>query len=204
VGDGARAILVRHWHICVSCRHPFCMTGSTRWCVVAIIVVSGLAQNSVAAQAQRRGAEIGVAPLLRNRARLGVTSIARKDSPRENVVGIRALSAIGGVLVGTAGGAYIGSQFRDCNCDDPGVQEAIEGFLIGGVAGAALGAALPDLNSVCPFKERIGRSLVGALAGGILGATAGRGTIATIFTAPLGGAGGALASLGRCWKSSGL
>jgi len=94
--------------------------------------------------------------------------------------------------LGWIAGAYIvGSASYEirphhCQCDDPGLAELIQGAVVGGALGAALGAAGPDLGTQCSLKTRIGRSLVGAIAGtaiGLLPYTEGAGVITVpVFT----------------------
>lgn len=132
---------------------------------------------------------------------------ARADTmigPRRNAGATRLFGSVGGSLLGLVAGAYIGSQLpaHDCGCDDPGLDELIYGGLAGITLGAALGAAAPDLRSVCSFKTRVGRSLIGSTLFAV-GAfvISGVRDEAILIAVPAGAVGGSLAALGRCWKS---
>jgi hypothetical protein len=107
---------------------------------------------------------------------------------------------VGFVVGGTVGYRVLS---HDCGgCDDPGLDAFIYGTLVGVPVGAALGAAAPQLGSVCSFGERTGRALLGAVAGGAVGLVAGAMTEgAVLITFPVLSIGGALGSLGRCWKA---
>ena len=118
---------------------------------------------------------------------------------------IRLLTAAAGTFVGFFVGATVGYQVlsHDCGgCDDPGLDALIYGALVGMPVGAALGAAAPRLGSVCAFRERTGRALLGAFGGGAVGLVAGFATEgAGIITIPVFSIAGALGSLGRCCKA---
>jgi hypothetical protein len=123
-----------------------------------------------------------------------------------NTPAARLLTAVSGALAGIVVGGTAGYRLlphHDCGCDDPGLDELVYGALVGSSIGAALGAAAPGLGSVCFFRERIGRTLLGAGAAGTFGFIVGGGLSksgASLITVPIFSVGGALGSLGRCWK----
>lgn len=136
---------------------------------------------------------------------IGIASPILASQPSRSTVAIRLATAIGGTFVGFVVGGTVGYRVlsHDCGgCDDPGLDAIIYGALVGTPIGAALGAAAPQLGSVCSFNQRIGRTLLGAVAGGAVGFVAGAITEgAVLITFPVFSIGGALGSLGRCWKA---
>jgi hypothetical protein len=122
---------------------------------------------------------------------------------------VRLGSAAAGFVFGALLGGFSGHELRQerCNgsCQTRIGESLLDGAAIGGTLGAALGAAFLNLRSVCSFDRRILRTLAGATLGGsaLYVAAGGRekrkGTSA--FFVPLGAVGGALASLGDCWRS---
>jgi hypothetical protein len=136
---------------------------------------------------------------------IGIASPILAARPSRSTVAIRLVTAIGGTVVGFFAGGTVGYQLlsHDCGgCDDPGLDAFIYGVRVGVPVGAALGAAALDLGSVCSFGQRTGRALLGAVAGGAVGLVAGAITEgAVVITFPVFSIGGALGSLGRCWKS---
>ena len=135
------------------------------------------------------------------RLRTDTTLFVRKDAAP-----LRILTSVGGGLVGGIAGAYAGYNVlpHTPNGDDPGLIELVQGFVAGVAVGAALGASAPQLQSVCSFGKRFGRSLLGAgvTATALYVASGGvRGDGAVVLLVPVGSVGGSLAALGRCWKS---
>ena len=127
---------------------------------------------------------------------------------RRPIGSIRLASAAGGFMFGMLLGGYTGHELeaQDCSigCRERTTDALLKGAAIGGALGAALGAAFLDLRSVCTFDKRIVRTLAGAGAGAAAsfyaaGGLGKRGRSA--FFIPLGAVGGALGSIGRCWKS---
>jgi hypothetical protein len=119
---------------------------------------------------------------------------------------IRLVTSVAGMAAGFFVGGVVGYALlpHDCGgCDDPGLDAIIYGAFVGIPVGAALGAAAPNLGSVCSFSERIGRTLLGAGAGGAVGFLVGMVSTegAILITVPIFSVGGALGSLGRCWKA---
>ena len=129
---------------------------------------------------------------------------ARRDN--SNAGAIRLASSVGAAGVGVIAGAFLGyHMLPHCTgCEDPGLEAIIYGSFVGATIGAALGAAGPNLGSVCRFRTRIRRTLLGAGAGAgamfILGGGLSQ-SETSVFLVPVGAIGGSLASLGRCWKS---
>jgi hypothetical protein len=106
--------------------------------------------------------------------------------------------------LGWIAGAYIGGSTwyeirpHHCQCDDPGLAEFIQGAVVGGALGAALGSAAPDLGTQCSFKTRIGRSLLGAIAGTAIGLLPFYTEGAAIITVPVFTVTGATLAERRC------
>jgi hypothetical protein len=110
--------------------------------------------------------------------------------------------------VGSAfGGAYAGAlttlalPHSDCNCDDPGLREAIVGAMVGSVLVPAVVSAIPELSSECSFARRTGIGILGGVAGaaigGVLGASVAPG--GGVVVGYVGGAGlGAALGTGLC------
>ncbi|MEO8193642.1 MAG: hypothetical protein ABI681_07310 [Gemmatimonadales bacterium] len=169
------------------------------------------------------GAVINAGPLLAQRStsveQIGVTrgdidgrGLSANAGPgtaldgRRNAVTIRLVSGLAGTLVGFVVGGFVGYRVlpHDCGgCDDPGLDAIVYGALVGTWVGAAAGVAMPGLGSVCSFNERVGRALLGAGAGGALGFLIGGGfgmSGTSLILVPLFSIGGAVGSIGRCWK----
>lgn len=116
---------------------------------------------------------------------------------------VRAALGIGGAFIGAYAGALVGVQViphSPCNCDDPGLTEAIEGAAVGSALLSAVLASAPQMSSGCHPVRRFGYGAVGALtgavAGGALGATMGG---AGVLLGYIAGAGlGAGISSGVC------
>ena len=126
-----------------------------------------------------------------------------QDNP--NAGAIRLISSVGVAGLGIIAGGFLGYHLipHCTGCEDPGLDAIVYGSFIGSAIGAAFGAARPDLYSICPFKERLERTVIGAGVGAaamfILGGGLSRNESSLILV-PVGSVGGALASLGRCWK----
>ena len=122
-----------------------------------------------------------------------------------NAGAIRLVSSVGIAGLGIIAGGFLGYHLipHCTGCEDPGLDAIVYGSFIGSAIGAAFGAARPDLYSVCPFRRRFQRTLLGASAGAaamfILGGGLSKNESSLILV-PAGSVGGALASLGRCWK----
>jgi|SRR5687767_4389937 len=121
-----------------------------------------------------------------------------------NTRAIRLVTATGGAAVGIVVGGVVGYRLphHDCGCDDPGLAELVWGAAVGSSIGAAIGAAAPHLGSVCSFRQRVGRTFLGAGAGGTLGFLVGSFSgDGSLLGVPIFGVLGAGGSLGRCWKA---
>lgn len=121
---------------------------------------------------------------------------------------IRLASSSGGFIWGAVLGGYVGHQLlanNECrNCASPHTNSLIIGASIGGSLGAAFGASFLNLSSVCSYKHRLLRSLVGAGIGGGSAFVLSGGLeheAHSAFFVPLGAVGGALGTLGHCWRS---
>ena len=117
------------------------------------------------------------------------------------------MSSLGGAGLGVIAGGFLGYQLLPhcTGCEDPGLEAIIYGSFAGSAIGAAFGAAFPNLGSVCDFKGRIRRTLLGAGAGAAVMFILGGGLSqneSSLILVPAGAIGGSLAALGRCWKSS--
>jgi hypothetical protein len=122
-----------------------------------------------------------------------------------NAGAVRLFSAVGGAAVGTFVGGFLGYNAlpRDCGCDDPGLDHLIYGAFAGIAVGSALSASFPDLQSVCDFKTRFRKSIIGSSVGSLAGfLLSGKRSASALFVVPVSGIGGSLATLGKCWKSS--
>jgi hypothetical protein len=124
-----------------------------------------------------------------------------------NAGAIRLASSVGAAGLGIIAGGFLGYHLipHCTGCEDPGLDAIVYGSFVGAAIGAAFGAARPNLHSVCPFRTRFQRTLIGAGVGAgamfILGGGLSQNETSLILV-PAGGIGGALAGLGRCWKSS--
>ena len=120
-----------------------------------------------------------------------------------NAGAIRLVSSVGAAGLGIVAGGFLGYHLLPhCNgCEDPGLDAIVYGSFVGAALGAAFGAARPNLRSVCQFKTRLQRTLIGAGAGagGVFLLSGLNET--SLFLVPVGAIGGSLAGLGRCWKS---
>lgn len=120
-----------------------------------------------------------------------------------NQLPIRVLLGVGSAFGGAFAGAFAGLAVpaADCNCDDPGLREAVYGAMVGAIVVPALVSALPSMGSECSFAKRAGFGLiggvVGAAFGGVAGAAIDRG--AGVPVGYVGGAGlGAALGSGLC------
>ena len=105
-------------------------------------------------------------------------------------------------------GGFIGhaTSGRDCtkNCHGSKGDGILKGAAVAGALGAGLGAAFFDLRSVCPFKRRFIQTLAGSGIGAYVAFKAAGGIDdrgRSAFFIPIGAIGGALGTLGSCWKS---
>ncbi len=85
-----------------------------------------------------------------------------------------ALGAAAAVAGGYAGIAIAQTlPHHQCNCDDPGLEEAVVGGALMSVIGSAVFAALPSYDNSCSYGKRVALGLagsaVGAVAGGFIG-----------------------------------
>ena len=102
---------------------------------------------------------------------------------RRQLLTARVLLGIGGSFVGVVAGGAIGLAVpRDpCNCDDPGLSQALVGAAVGSIVLSGLWAATPQSGSTCSFERRIatgvGVSAIGAVVGGAIGALTGTGAV---------------------------
>jgi hypothetical protein len=110
-----------------------------------------------------------------------------------------------GMLLGGFAGHELKGEDCDRNCREFKAEGLLAGAAIGGVIGGALGAAFLNLRSVCSFDRRLLRTLAGSAVGAsaVFAASGGlekrKGHSA--FFIPIGSIGGALGTLGPCWKS---
>lgn len=157
---------------------------------------------SAPAAAQQRMAALDVAP----RPRLAMLDAAADTLPADSLpprtdaqsrlLGRTAAGTLG-FYGGAALGGVIGYSLRSGDGgEDPGLVETLVGGAIGAMAGSGVGAALPGFGSRCGFGARVGRALLGAVPGAVLGGiiTSAAGDEAGYVVIPLGaGAGAALA-----------
>ena len=111
--------------------------------------------------------------------------------------------ALLGSLIGIAAGVGIAAATgpHHCQCDDPGLEEAVIGYAVGAVVGASVGAAMPaSTNPACGFGSRLAPALLGGTLGGAVGIAVAIGPQAPIgfFTTPFGASYGASRILRRC------
>lgn len=172
----------------------------------AIILLSCVATLASSALAQR-AAPSGV----RGNDRVPAVSvrpanliIARPESAGQAhyEIPVRTAMGLGGAVVGAFAGALVGANVprAPCNCEDPGLEEALDGALVGSLLLSAVIASAPQFSSNCSQLRRLSYGLVGAmtagLAGGALGATMGAGGM---FLGYFAGAGvGAGVGSGMC------
>lgn len=114
----------------------------------------------------------------------------------------RAGVGVVGWFAGAAGGALIAVALphHDCQCDDPGLEEAITGFYIGSTIGAAAAAAIPSLARHCNYGTRFGRALIGSVAGTVIGVLVVTRTNRDLgwIAIPAASASSAALAIGRC------
>lgn len=133
---------------------------------------------------------------------------ARMVPQRPPVGAIRLAASSGGFIWGAVAGGYIGheAQANDCTkCASRRLNSLVGGAIIGGAIGAALGASALNLSSPCGFNHRLLRSFVGAGIGASAAYAASGGLdhgSHSAFFIPVAAVGGALGTLGHCWKSS--
>ena len=144
--------------------------------VAATLTLPALAQRALPAgvRAQDNAMEAGVQRPNLLDAQQGAPQHAAYEIPARSVLGI------GGAFIGAYAGALLGIQViphSACNCDDPGLTEALEGAAVGSALVSAVLASAPQMSSGCHPVRRFGYGAVGALAGavagGALGATMG-------------------------------
>ena len=102
----------------------------------------------------------------------GARAATRVDASQ---LSIRALLGVGSAFAGAFGGALAASAgpISDCNCDDPGLREAIWGGMVGAIIVPALVASIPSMNSECSFARRAGIGMIGGVVGAAFGGVAG-------------------------------
>jgi hypothetical protein len=162
-----------------------------------VVIAMGLA-NASSADAQRE-ARIGVsAPQARDSHDADSTIVQKNDVGTMSRFVASAMLATGGIVIGANAGA---SMSGPCGCDDPGLAGAVFGGLIGNALGASIGAAAPTFGSVCSLNERMGRSILGSVAGTVIGMFSFTAAPIGLFSIPLGAAGGSVLALGHCLKS---
>ena len=134
-------------------------------------------------------------------------SATKIASEKSSVGAVRLATSSGGFVWGAVIGGYIGyeSLANDCTkCASRQTNSIIGGASIGGAVGAAVGAAFLSLSSQCSFNHRLVRSLIGAGVGASSFFVASGGldhSGHSAFFVPVGAVGGALGTLGHCWKS---
>ncbi len=117
----------------------------------------------------------------------------------------RTVSAFVGGAFGAIFGSYVVYISMRQHCSgDPNFCSMQDfpnnGIAFGLVPGATLGAGLPRFGSPCPLSKRLTRALVGSLAGGALGAIAGRpqSNVTALWLAYGGSAVGSTVAVQRC------
>lgn len=131
---------------------------------------------------------------------LALTAAARSFEGRAFVT--RTGVGVLGWFAGAAAGAFIAVALphHDCQCDDPGLTEAITGLFIGSTIGAAAAAAIPSLARHCTYGTRFGRALLGSVAGTLIGLLVAIPTNQdlALIAIPVGSVSGAALAIGRC------
>jgi hypothetical protein len=132
---------------------------------------------------------------------LAVAAAAKSFDGRAFVT--RAGVGVVGWFAGAAAGLYTAFALphHDCHCDDPGFEEAFAGLVIGSAIGAAVGASLPSFGRDCKYRTRLGRALLGSVAGTLIGALiaipSDHDTLVLVVI-PVSSASGAALAIGRC------
>ena len=113
--------------------------------------------------------------------------VVKSDHGARTLTGV--LGFAGGALVGVA---IANAVMQPCECDDPGLMEAVTGIFFGGTLGAMVGVAAPTFSSPCKADERFGKAAVGVLTGWAgtalaAAATQGGGLLAAPILVPWGG-----------------
>jgi hypothetical protein len=133
---------------------------------------------------------------------------SRMVTQRPPVGAIRLAASSGGFIWGAVAGGYIGheAQANDCSkCASRRLNSLVGGAIIGGALGAAFGASVLNLSSPCSFNHRLLRSFIGAGIGASTAYAASGGLDHgghSAFFIPVAAVGGALGTLGHCWKSN--
>lgn len=127
---------------------------------------------------------------------------AAADSSGRRVFWTRVATGSVGWFLGVVAGAYVASALpqHDCQCDDPGLDQALYGALIGSVVVSAAGAAHLSIRHSCSYVARFGRGLIGSLAGTVIAVAA---TVpvfspAAVVALPVGASAGAAFAIGDC------
>jgi hypothetical protein len=127
-----------------------------------------------------------------------VADTARRMSRLPARLGLAFLGGLGGLF----GGAILAASLDlgiDCDCDDPGLSEAVTGGVVGVALSAALAAALPHATADCRYRARLWRGVAGATLGVAAGFLAP--LDARLVTVPLGGIAGAALGAESCvWQ----
>jgi len=131
---------------------------------------------------------------------LAIAAAAKSSEGRAFVT--RAGVGVVGWFAGAAAGLFtaLALPHHDCQCDDPGLEEAVTGLVIGSTIGAAAGASLPSLGRGCKYRTRLGRALLGSVAGTLIGALIAIPTNQDFgwIAVPAASASGAALAIGRC------
>jgi hypothetical protein len=131
---------------------------------------------------------------------LAVAAAAKSFEGRAFV--IRGGVGVVGWFAGAAAGLFTALVLphHDCQCDDPGLEEALTGLVIGSTIGAAAGASLPSLGRGCKYRTRLGRALLGSVGGTLIGALVAIPTNQDFgwIAVPAASASGAALAIGRC------
>ena len=116
------------------------------------------------------------------------------DRAGGRLLSVRTLLGIGGSFVGVLAGGAAGLALprSPCNCEDPGLSQALVGAAVGSIVVAGVAAAIPELGSKYGFGRRaatgVAVSGIGAVVGATLGALTGggRGLLGYIVGAGVG------------------
>ena len=124
------------------------------------------------------------------------------DRSGGRLLSMRTLLGVGGSFVGVFAGGAAGLALprSPCNCEDPGLSQALLGAAVGSIVVAGVAAAIPELESKCGFGRRAATGVavgaVGAAVGTAIGILTGGGR--AVFGYIIGAGVGAGAGAGYC------
>jgi hypothetical protein len=102
-----------------------------------------------------------------------VASSDSSVSPGWHFAARAGLGVVGALAGGVVGGLVGADAASGCHGEFCNLGDAAIGAAVGSVAAAAVMSAFPTFGSSCSTESRVGRAILGAVAGGVVGALPG-------------------------------